>query len=169
VVLGPDFVQGKPGAKQVVALPGVQGLITDPRRKAELFARDGSHVWHVALGAEPRVETWAANVNVGPSVLAQLDGDAQPDVLSVIEGGVATISGAKQAVQELALPVRVLDVSSLRDASQAERGLALVVAPASAELALAVLPPLPWASAGELVLRPGEVHDLPGLASVALE
>jgi hypothetical protein len=167
--LAPELAKGTQPVKSSVALPGVQGLISEGRGRGPLFARDASHVWRVLPGPEPQVERYAEAVNVGPSVLADLDGDAQPDVLSVVEDGVVLLGGEKSAERELSLGARVLDVSSFRDASQAERAVALVVGPGSQQLGLALLPPLPWDDAQEVVLRPGEVRDVPGFASVPLE
>jgi hypothetical protein len=134
------------------------------------LARDVRSVRRVVVGPEPRLEMWAEGVNAGPSTLADLDGDGQPDLIAATSDGVARVVGADHSlVEELPLTASVFDVSHLRDDDERERALALVSEPGSAELGLLLLPEPPWSPATKWVSRPGDVRDAASFGSVTLE
>lgn len=163
-----EIEKGPQAARQVLPLLGVQGFVQDARPDAPLLTRDARSVQRVTSGAAPSHEVWADSVNAGPGTLADLNGDGQYDLLAVVEDGLVRISGDSRAVEELPLPGKTLDVTSLHDASGREHALVLSVPEGSGELGLLVLPDARWGR-DELVARPGEVRDSANFAQVTLE
>jgi len=161
------------GPLRSVAFPAIQGLVGKGGvdTGAWFLARDTADLRRVDLQTEePALTPWAERVNVGPGVLVDLDGNSQPEVLAVVEGGVARVFPAEQgAPEELELPLPALDVASVRDAAARERALILAQDAESGWLNLLMPPVPPWSAGREVVLRRLEVSELAGEAVVALE
>lgn len=162
------------GATHTVAFPGVQGVIaaTSAEPSSVLLARNAQDIRRVGWENEQlSLSVWAEQVNVGPGVLADLDGDSGLEVLAVVDGGVVRVLGPSLTPPE-ELPLAsstVLDVATLRDDALRERAVAIVRGAETTTLSLIVLPKPPWLESSQLVVRPLEVSDLPGQAVVALE
>jgi hypothetical protein len=175
IELVPALLSGQSATKQLSPAPGVQGLMADPGGASRLvLARDPTDVRRVpteaGAGSETTLQAWAPGASVGPGVVADLDGDSQPELLAVIAQGVARVLGPTAAEEELSLSGQVVDVTTLHDAAQRERAVALWIEPGSPQLSLVVLPRPPWSAGLKLSVRAGELRDAgEGLAVVALE
>ncbi|MFT3922497.1 MAG: hypothetical protein QM778_08185 [Myxococcales bacterium] len=161
------------GPLQSVAFPAVQGLIGKGAGEPSslLLARDTADVRRLEAQADALALTpWAEHVNVGPGLLVDLDGDSQPEVLAVVDGGVARVfPSLRSAPEELDLPAHALDVASVRDQTARERALVLVRESDTGWLSLLLLPSPPWSQGSQVELQRLEVADAAGQAVVALD
>jgi hypothetical protein len=163
----------RPEQSASLAWRGAQALAHEPCEQGALLARDATSIQHVGRGAPPSLVAFAADAQVGPFAVSDLDGDMQLDVLSALDDGIAWLPGSTP-LREYPLPaeLKVHDVETTRAGGVGvPLPLALVQGPAAQTLSLVVLPNPPWdgADVGSVQLLPTPPKDSHSLASVALE
>jgi hypothetical protein len=163
----------KPEHSASLAWRGAQALAHEPTEQGALLARDATSIQHVGRSSPPALVAFAADAQVGPFAVSDLDGDMKLDVLSALSDGVGWLAG-NVPLSEYTLPaeLKVQDVETARaGALGAPLPLALVQGPEARTLSLLVLPNPPWTGVdvGPVELLPTPPKDSQFLASVALE
>jgi hypothetical protein len=163
----------KPEHSASLAWRGAQALAHEPSEQGALLARDATSIQHVGRSSPPALVAFAADAQVGPFAVSDLDGDMKLDVLSALNDGVGWLAG-DVPLSEYTLPaeLKVEDVETARaGALGAPLPLALVQGAAARTLSLLVLPNPPWTGAdvGPVELLPTPSKDAQLLANVALE